>query len=68
VTSLHPDLTWSCHFCGDERPDEKIAVAVVETRSNTGVEIRHTRRYCRDREQCEAAAAAWALKGDPFST
>jgi hypothetical protein len=59
---------WTCHFCGDSRPDEKISAATVESKTNTGVEIRHNRRYCNDRLACRRAAAKWKLRGDPFAT
>jgi hypothetical protein len=58
---------WSCHFCGDTRPDAKISVATVERKTNTGIEIAHNRRYCIDRKACRKAASEWMLRGDPFA-
>lgn len=48
-----PDLTWTCHVCGEERPDDKISVfkSTVEMK---GVRIPITQnvRYCNDRQSC----------------
>ena len=50
-------LTWSCHVCGDERPDEKISVASAHFPVGDGrSEGQVNRRYCNDRAACEAAA------------
>jgi hypothetical protein len=47
-------LTWTCHFCKDERPDDKISVA---HRPVMGMEDYFPRaqwnlRYCNDRPEC----------------
>jgi hypothetical protein len=47
-----PDLTWTCHVCGDERPDEKIHVYVRERVTTLGVRFRENVRYCADRREC----------------
>ena len=45
------NLTWSCHVCGAERPDEKISVySTVVT--NSGIEIKQNVRYCNDNPAC----------------
>jgi hypothetical protein len=48
-------LTWTCHVCGDERPDEAISVhknlAVLG-----GITITQNIRYCNDRPGCAAGA------------
>ena len=48
-------LTWTCHVCGDERPDEKISV-----RKKKGYlgEVRVTEnvRYCNDRMACDVGS------------
>lgn len=62
-----PDLTWLCHVCGDERPDDKISVysekaedrgkyldVVVDAQMTVNV------RYCNDRERCKDRAPAIA--------
>jgi hypothetical protein len=67
VTVHHLGNTWTCHFCGDIRPDEKIGVVSVESKTNTGVEVKHNRRYCTDRLTCRRQAAKWQEQGDPFA-
>lgn len=58
-------MTWSCHVCGDERPDEAIAVLSRRYRSaKTGVEMQENVRYCRDRPGCEAGAYAVRFVAD----
>lgn len=51
-------LTWTCHFCGDVRPDEQIGV-VSKLKTIVGVTMKENRRYCLDRGECEARALAW---------
>lgn len=55
-------FTWTCHVCGDERPDEKVAVAKHKHTYPTGVEIEENVRYCSDRAECERIAN---LNGHP---
>lgn len=52
------DLTWTCMVCGEDRPDDKIAVAY---RTIPGMEDlfpagRFNVRYCTDRPPCVAVA------------
>lgn len=49
--------TWTCHVCGDERPDELIAVH-SETYPILGGRVDYTVnvRYCADRVGCQAGA------------
>jgi hypothetical protein len=46
-------LSWTCHVCGRERPDDKISVfsrtKVVE---GTGVTYQENVRYCNDNPTC----------------
>ncbi len=65
LPSGKPVLTWSCHVCGDTRPDSRISVdsrtvylGVVEAQENV--------RHCNDRPGCIAGAPLihW-LKEDP---
>jgi len=44
-------LTWTCHICGDDRPDNKISVA--QHKINYG---QRNVRYCNDNADCEAQA------------
>lgn len=53
------NLEWTCHFCGELRPDNLIGVASATRLMAGAVEVKLTRRYCRDREECIAAAAQW---------
>lgn len=44
-------LTWMCHICGDERPDDKISVRkrqVMIKHVETTINV----RYCNDRTTC----------------
>lgn len=45
------DLTWTCHVCGDRRPDDRISVA-SRTLDVGGVEVQVNLRYCNDRPAC----------------
>lgn len=48
--------TWTCHVCGDERPDENIAVLRSHKRFGTVV-LSQNVRYCVDRLECAEGAA-----------
>lgn len=59
-------MTWACEVCGDERPEELIAVvlrdvseAMVLPPGTVGRNVRH----CTDRRLAGELAAAWA-RGD----
>lgn len=58
------EITWTCHFCGATRPDSAIGVAATD-REWEGVPVRYTRRFCRDRKDCQAAALAWTSSEHP---
>lgn len=45
-----PELTWTCHVCGEKRPDGKISVHKIGI---IGANV----RYCNDREACEQGAS-----------
>lgn len=55
--SFFDTLTWTCHVCGDERPDRAIA---VHSRSHgtgfcdchKGYKFMENLRYCNDRAEC----------------
>jgi hypothetical protein len=47
--------TWTCHVCGDERPDALISVK-THHRKIGQVEFDENIRYCNDREKCIAGA------------
>lgn len=46
------DLTWTCHVCGERRPDKQISVFVRRHDEFMQENI----RYCNDREKCRAGA------------
>lgn len=48
--------TWTCHVCGDERPDDKIAVHSEGGGSEYVAEISVHVRYCNDRPNCKLGA------------
>lgn len=50
---LRPE--WTCHVCGDLRPDEMIDLIQRERRMGPGKLIVNV-RYCRDRDSCAAGA------------
>jgi hypothetical protein len=58
--------TWTCHVCGDERPDARISVhkTVVTT---SGVEITQNVRHCNDRPRCIEGAQHVDFLGGPAS-
>lgn len=45
-------ITWKCHICGDERPDNKISIlskALIINGQHCG---QQNIRYCNDRSAC----------------
>jgi hypothetical protein len=44
-------LTWTCHICGKERPDDKISVH-SEIDMGSGITMTQNVRYCNDNEDC----------------
>lgn len=49
-------LTWTCHVCGDERPDDKISVAIHKHIDGNGIHYDENVRYCNDNPSCEKDA------------
>ncbi len=43
--------TWTCHICGEERPDAKISV-LTRIKMFGPVEFQENVRYCNDRNEC----------------
>lgn len=57
------NLTWTCHVCGEERPDRYISVW-THLRTIGVVEFRENVRYCNDRASCiEGAQHKHFVKG-----
>lgn len=54
------DCTWTCHVCGEERPDEKISVQ--NNHIKIGIEefdcIENV-RYCNDNQECAEKAKTY---------
>lgn len=50
------ELTWSCHVCDRERPDERISVFSTTKRSEAGIEITQNVRHCNDNPACVEGA------------
>lgn len=56
------ELTWTCHICGDERPDAKISVHKRDTSAEYGLPEGTTQenvRYCNDRPACVEGAQTY---------
>jgi len=56
------NLTWTCHVCDKERPDEKIGVAtgILKDFANARINI----RFCNDNATCTEVAREHALRGE----
>ena len=55
---MNPDeLTWTCHACGEERPDNMIVVAKILVKLRIG-QTQMNLRYCFDRPACLRKVAA----------
>lgn len=54
MTYSYP-LTWTCHVCGENRPDAEISV-FKSTRMVKTVEVHQNVRYCNDRASCTIGA------------
>jgi hypothetical protein len=48
--------TWTCHVCGEERPDDKISVYQQIHQTPTGIKVTQNVRYCNDNESCVEGA------------
>ena len=47
--------SWTCHICGEERPDEKISVYITDLSKSKNLPIgtfKQNVRYCNDKEDC----------------
>lgn len=50
------DQTWTCHVCGEERPDVFISVMRRPLANPPSPGSQANIRYCNDRPACEAEA------------
>lgn len=58
------NLTWECHICHEERPDDKISV-ISKPLDIPGVVAEQNVRYCNDRQACVAGAQTYSfIKGE----
>jgi len=46
------NLSWTCHICEKERPDEKISVIQKPIKVNDEVIGEQNIRYCNDNKEC----------------
>lgn len=56
--------TWTCHVCGDERPDEKISVQKNDRSAEYGLpagSMVENVRYCNDRASCREGAKTFSF-------
>jgi hypothetical protein len=54
---VHMPLTWTCHVCGEERPDARISVFTTDVSALFGLPagtVKENVRYCNDRPECVA--------------
>jgi hypothetical protein len=61
--------TWTCHICGEERPDRRISVFQTDLSKQYGLPpgvMWHNVRYCNDRAGCIHAAPNHRLLPDCF--
>lgn len=57
------NLTWTCHVCGEERPDRFISVFTTQVLFGE-IPIKQNVRHCNDRTECiEGAKNIQWVKG-----
>jgi len=59
---IFKDMTWNCHVCGKERPDNKIDVVSGQYRGFKDAQINI--RYCNDNTDCQIGATNAVFKGE----
>lgn len=63
---MRTELTWTCHACGETRPDDKVAVFTrVHPVADSGATMSENIRFCSDRPACESRARNISLLGEP---
>lgn len=71
AVQVQPAITWTCHICGDERPDRLIAVHTTDLSTEFGFQpgtLQQNVRYCTDRPSCAEAAKTLRLVNPPEAT
>ena len=56
---IHSPLTWKCHICGEDRPDQFISVFTTDISAKFRLPhgtIEQNIRFCNDRPQCQQKA------------
>jgi len=56
-------LTWKCHICQRERPDDKISVITKPLVINGKIIGQQNIRYCNDDPKCMEQAQNWSFFG-----
>ena len=61
MRGIYPeDLTWTCHICGEERPDDKIGVINRQIIIIPDVIGHENIRFCKDKESCREGALTFS--------
>jgi len=55
-------LTWTCHVCGEDRPDERISVHHRDEKL-AGQTVATNIRYCNDRSACIEGVQTFSFFG-----
>ena len=53
-------MTWTCHICGEERPDEYISV-MSKSLNIPNVDAEQNIRYCNDKPKCAEGAETFSF-------
>jgi len=60
------NLTWTCHICGKERPDNKISVRTTPLECGF-VRITQNVRYCNDNTECIEESKTFRFTKDSYN-
>jgi len=63
-------ITWTCHICHEERPDDRIDVLTTDLSADFGMPagtVKQNVRYCNDREMCRIGARTKRLVHDALA-
>jgi len=61
------DLTWTCHVCGERRPDDKISVFSRDDSGKYNLPkgtVTTNVRYCNDRSDCREGTKTFDFSSD----
>ena len=65
-TMFGKDLTWTCHVCGEERPDHLISVLTKPLMINGRSVGNQNIRYCNDNNKCQEGAMTFDFTNPPI--